>query len=234
MKRTIFVVSFLILVILLSACGSKTTTTTTTSNTATDVTEITPETKLLLGTLKLDGTDQAVTSEQAATLLPLWKMYKSLTTSDTAAQAEIDAVFKQIQSGMTSDQLTAIDEMDIKSGDMANIMQEFGLAMAPGANASGPTPDLSQVPQDFQGGQPSDNGGTGRTVNGPSGGQPPAGFSGDMPQGDGSSGMIPGSGTNGSSATPQAGQTGRNGGNSMFTSRILNALIDYLNKLIQP
>jgi hypothetical protein len=232
MKRNVLLVYILIMLLLLAACGSKTTI--TTSDTTTGVTDLTPETELLLGTLKLDGTDQAVTSEQATRLLPLWKMYKSLTVSDTTAQLEINAVFKQIQAEMTTDQIKMINEMDLKSQDMVTIMQDLGLTMGPGADASGATPDLSQIPEDSQEGQPSGNGGNGKTFNGPPGGQPPGGQAGEIPQVDDSSGTIPGSDTSESSATQQAGQTSRNRGNSMVTSRILTALIDYLNKLIQP
>ena len=52
--------------------------------------------QLMLGTLRLEGTDLAVDSAQAAELVPLWKVLRSLTTSDTAAEAEIEAVINQI------------------------------------------------------------------------------------------------------------------------------------------
>src|SRR5512135_2140633 len=53
---------------------------------------------LLVGTLKLEGTDQAVTADEAGKLLPLWQAYRSLSTSQTAAEAEVEALLNQIQS----------------------------------------------------------------------------------------------------------------------------------------
>ena len=53
--------------------------------------------QLAVGTLMLEETPQAVTAEQARELLPLWQMLRTLQQSDTAAQAEIEAVLNQIQ-----------------------------------------------------------------------------------------------------------------------------------------
>jgi hypothetical protein len=85
------------------------------------------ETQLILGTLKLDGTDLEVSADQASELLTLWKAYKSLSTSDTTAQEELDAVISQIQDTMTTEQLDAIQAMDLQQGDMASIMEELGI-----------------------------------------------------------------------------------------------------------
>ncbi len=41
--------------------------------------------QLLLGTLELDGSDQAVTRGQAAALLPLWQAYGGLTEAEAQA-----------------------------------------------------------------------------------------------------------------------------------------------------
>jgi hypothetical protein len=45
---------------------------------------------LAFGTLKLAGTDQDITPEQAKQLVVYWRVYKELSQSDTAAQAEVD------------------------------------------------------------------------------------------------------------------------------------------------
>jgi hypothetical protein len=241
MKRNILFIfaSVLILALLLAACGSKTIT--SSSDSTTGITNIDTETKLLVGTLKLDGTDQEVDADEAAKLLPLWQMYKSLNASDTAAQEEIDAVIKQIQDTMTSDQLNAIDAMQLTPQDAMTVMQDLGLAMAPGGNGTSATPDFSSMPQDFQGGQPPSGSQSG---NAPSGGVPSGGApSGDgQPPADFSGGSAPSGGTDlgmgqdltqGQSATPQAWQTGRTGGNSPFTSQLVDALIDYLQAKTQ-
>ena len=51
------------------------------------------ESKLALGTLILEDGEQAVTAEEAKTLLPLWKAVKSLSSSQTASQDEINALY---------------------------------------------------------------------------------------------------------------------------------------------
>ena len=53
---------------------------------------LTIKNQLLLGTLRLEGTEQAITSEQAQALLPLWQGYAALTASGTAATEEIESV----------------------------------------------------------------------------------------------------------------------------------------------
>ena len=47
--------------------------------------------QVAIGMMKLDGTDHAVTAEQASELLPLWQTLQVLYGSDTAATEEIDA-----------------------------------------------------------------------------------------------------------------------------------------------
>ena len=53
--------------------------------------------EMVVGTFKLEGTDNAVTADQAAKLLPLWQVYKDLSASTSAAQEEVDALAEQIQ-----------------------------------------------------------------------------------------------------------------------------------------
>lgn len=226
MKRNILVLTFLSLALLLVACGSKTSSDTTTSNTAASMD---PEAELILGTLNLDGTDNTVNAKQAAELLPLWKMYKSLSTSDTAAQEEIDAVMKQIKATMTSQQSEAIDAMDLNSKDMFTLLQDLGLAGqvgTPGPGTTGSTPDFSRMPM-FQGTPPAGDGGMlGPGSQDASGG----GRQGDIITGD--TGGFPGADPGTNSTTPQSGQTSSTFGRNMFNTRLVNALIDYLQKLV--
>ncbi|PJH74752.1 MAG: hypothetical protein CO064_10305, partial [Anaerolineae bacterium CG_4_9_14_0_8_um_filter_58_9] len=74
-------------------------------------------------------------------LLPLWQEYNELTRSDTAAQAEIDAVVAQIQETMTPQQVQAITDMKLTQQDEFSLMQELGLVTSR-PNASG-TPQAS-------------------------------------------------------------------------------------------
>jgi len=69
--------------------------------------------QLALGTLNLEKTDLAVATDQAAELLPLWQVFKSLSASDSSAPEEIEAIQEQIQETMTPEQLAAIEDMEL-------------------------------------------------------------------------------------------------------------------------
>jgi hypothetical protein len=105
-----------LLAIVLVACGAKATAPTTTGGTtggsggfaangtpgARNLTQPLPLAEsLVIGTFKLQGTSNAVNATQAAALVPLWQAYAQLTGSNTAAQAEVDAVVTQIQQTLT-------------------------------------------------------------------------------------------------------------------------------------
>jgi hypothetical protein len=79
--------------------------------------------QVALGTIKLDGTKEAVTAEQAKELLPLWETLQVLTTSDTAATEEKDALVGQIQEAMTKEQTQAITSLGLTRQDMFSILQ---------------------------------------------------------------------------------------------------------------
>ena len=141
---------------------------------------VTVEMQLALGTMRLDGTANAITQEQAAVLLPLWTSFSTLSQSmmpnmgnmglgqaggtpqpptvDEAAQKQLTELTEQIQSAMTAEQIQAIADMKITQESTQTIMQELGLEMnAPQGGMSG--------------GAPSDAGGQG-------GQQPPSGDQG--------------------------------------------------------
>ncbi len=84
--------------------------------------------QLLAGTLLLEGTEMQIGSEQAAKLVLLWQAYDSLSSSDTAAEAEIDAILDQIQAGMTPEQLKAIAAMMLTQDDLMSLADELGLS----------------------------------------------------------------------------------------------------------
>lgn len=112
----------------------------------------TQETRLIAGTFKLEDTDYAVTSEQAAELLPLWQVYSELSASDTAAQAEVDALFAQIQDTMIPEQRQAIQTMQLTQEDVFAVMQERGIEMGPGeGGGQGLTPDQIATAQASRG-----------------------------------------------------------------------------------
>lgn len=85
------------------------------------------ETELVIGTIKLEDTDQTVTNEQAKELVTMWQVYEVLVNSDTTAQAEIDSLIEQIQETMTTDQIKTITAMNLTQQDAATLIQEQGL-----------------------------------------------------------------------------------------------------------
>jgi len=100
--------------------------------------------QLALGTIQLKGTENAVTPEQAVALLPLWQSLQGSAT----AQAEVDAVLKQIEGTITQEQLEAIAAMQLTQGDLQAWMQEQGLGMPPGGEMppGGGTPPGGEMP----------------------------------------------------------------------------------------
>lgn len=103
-----------------------------------------PATRLALGTLKLEGTGNAVRAEQAAELLPLWTLLQSGTLQ---GEAENAAIVKQIEAKMDAEQLAAIDGMSLTLEDTrawieSPAAQALGIAM--GAPNGGQAPDTLQ------------------------------------------------------------------------------------------
>lgn len=138
--------TILILIMVLAACSK--TSDQTASNTSTTETTNSQESNslsqvnmLLVGTLKLEDTDQAVTADQAANLLPLWQAYRSLSTSQTSAEAEVDALLNQIQGTMTTDQVDAIKAMSLTNTDLMDLIQSMG-----GGRMGRGTPDPQSTP----------------------------------------------------------------------------------------
>ena len=97
--------------------------------------------QLAIGTVQLDDTELAVDGEQAAGLPPLWQAYQSLSSSDTTAEVELNAVLKQIQKTMTVDQIAAIADMRLTNEVLTAMMEEgeltFGRGGSGGLRGSG-------------------------------------------------------------------------------------------------
>jgi hypothetical protein len=122
--------------------------------------------QLALGTLMLEETDHAVTSDQARTLLPLWQALQGGVTEED----EITAVLRGIEGAMTEEQLAAIADMALNQEGMQSWMETQGM----GARG------------DFPGGAEDPDARATRQAEG--GGEMPPG--GDMPPGG--EGMPPG------------------------------------------
>ncbi len=95
--------------------------------------------QLTLGTINLEGTENAVTPEQAAALLPLWQALQGGVT----ARAEVSAVLKQIEGAMAQEQLAAIAAMQLAQEDLRAWMQEQGLGREGGFPGAGEGQGLS-------------------------------------------------------------------------------------------
>jgi len=170
------------------------------------------EDKLAVGTLKLEGTEQAVTAIQAKTLLPLWKAVKTMSASNTTAAAEMTALYSQIEDAMTAQQIQAIKDLNLSAADMQALMHPNSSQQS-GSAAQSSTKGASS--SQFQGGPAGDPGG------GPGGGvgaPPDAG------------GGIPGTGIGMGlqiTTTPVAGKSGaamRGSMNLMYVDSVIQLL----------
>jgi len=181
MKKSLLLLNiFLILSVVLAGCSKSADQATSSDSTGSSQagTSLSQVNMLLVGTLKLEDTDQAVSADEAGQLLTLWQAYRSLSNRQTSAEAEVEALLKQIESTMTADQVQAIKAMNLTSTDMMSILQSMG-----GLGPQG-TPDPKSTPSfDTNGNFPA--------------GEPPAGGTGDAPSfstGGGSSGRPSGDG----------------------------------------
>lgn len=170
MKKTYIILLPLLLVLILAACGgdasegNATTRNTDTSPQNFETPETPIEMQLMLGTVKLDESEYPIDSEQASELLLLWKALRSLVSSDTAAQAEVDAVISAIQDGMTAEQMAAIEAMGLTMQNFADVADTLGIETGLGGRSGEMTPEMQatmqaaresgeEPPEGFGGGQ---------------------------------------------------------------------------------
>ena len=210
--KKIFVISLMLCSLALSACGSSASTPTGGMPSSNDGGDMSTITKLAIGTLKLEGTENAITPEQASDLLPLWQVYLSLVDSDTAAQAEIDGLVDQISTTLTDSQKQAIEDMQLSQPDMMSVMQEMGISMG---NRPQSASDSEQ------------SGNSGGFPGGGDGFAPPDG--GGMPSGDMPSGGNMPTLSEDQIATAQA-SGGAPGMGSSIPTPLIEAVIEYLQK----
>lgn len=96
--------------------------------------------QLALGTLRLEGTANAITAVQADTLLPLWQALKTLAASSTTATEETAAVQNQISAAMTPAQISAIGSLKLTNAMLQAYYVEIGISAAS-------TPEPGVTPQ---------------------------------------------------------------------------------------
>jgi len=151
-KTTLLITILLLLTLALSACGgssaSDETTSTEASGTPMPGTGISDSMHLLLGILSLADSDAPLSAEQATAMLPLWKAVRSLGESDTAAQAEIEALYTQIRATLSQEQLELIDGMQFTMESMNSLAAELGLDMQfVGGGRGDMTPEMQATMQ---------------------------------------------------------------------------------------
>jgi hypothetical protein len=163
MNKKIFWTTLLLISLTLTACASIAGTTGTAPSGGPSAVELPTQTKLILGTIKLEATENAVGAEQAAELLPMFYVLQDLNESDTAAQEEIIGLVNQIQETLTVDQIQAIDDMSLSMQDMFAITQggsgrssttDTTSTSGAGEGGMGGPPEMGGMPGGGQGGMP--------------------------------------------------------------------------------
>ena len=135
-------------------------------------TALAPVLELAAGTLKLEGTGQAIDKELASDLLPYWQLMGELNASESTAPQEITADLENIQGIMTTEQVKAIEDMQLNKNDLVIASQVAGstvnTATATVINISQLTPGGGAAGGPIDGGIPSDGDGSGLTTGGSS------------------------------------------------------------------
>lgn len=206
MKKWMAVSIVIGLVLALAACGSSQTATApaTTSNT------LPLESRLLVGSLKLDSTSLAITAAQAGQLLPLWETLQSLASSGIAASQEVDAVVSQIETTLSAQQLDGITAMNLTQQDLALAISDTGASSAGSASSSA----SSAQHQTAAGGPTGDY---------PGGGNPPADMGGSLPAS---------AGAQSATSSTQVTSTQTTAASSQVQSTLIQALVELLQKKI--
>ena len=183
------------------------------------------EQKLAIGTLKLEGTDQAITAEQAKALLPLWKAVKSMSSDSSASIEEINALYEQIQESMTPEQVQAIQDLKLTGEDMQTLMQQYNVQMPQGGPGNLSEEERATRVAEFRAQGGGQGGGQGGFAGGRQGG-PPDGEMGVLPPD--MAGAAAGEQPNAQGSmqsTPRAGRRGFGGGmNTIFVDPLIKVL----------
>jgi hypothetical protein len=194
-------------------------------------TPLTPEAKLALGTIKLEGSKQAVDPKMAANLLPLWQLLLQLNSSSSTAPQEVTAVLDKIHSTMTPEQVTTIDSMSLTQADIFSVFQQQAQA-----NGSGGTSGLGNGGGNrrngggfvFAGGGPPDGGPGGGGFGG--GGFGGGGFGGGGSRNNGGAGSSTGSQNSSAQTAAEAAQVRQNAVSSLLINQLVKLLETKLSK----
>jgi hypothetical protein len=201
-----------------------------------NVNQVLPETtQLLLGIFNLDGTDAAVTVEQAKELLPLVQALNTMSSSQSAVKVEIDAVYAQLWDTLTTQQADAIRAMNLTNQDFSEVAQAQGWELNTGFRfgSNGTlTPELQSTMEarrasgNFpQGGPGGGEGGGFVFRGGGEGGVDVGGFGGGAPGG------IPFTGGANTTPVPGIQATRQASAVTMLDRVLLGQLVTYLEAL---
>jgi hypothetical protein len=169
-KKFIFSIC-LTLTLVLSACSSLPAQISSATAQSTGTSKPAIESKLGVGLLSLQGTAQAVTAEQASTLLPLWKALQSLSKDSNTSNAEITALYQQINETLTSEQIQAIGLVKVSDYELTALKTQYGIKSPSAAAGSSKTASTTSTEAPPQGSM---------DANAMTGGAMPAGTGGDM------------------------------------------------------
>ena len=173
--------------------------------------------QLMLGMLKLEGTENAITAEQANAML---RVMQALQGQALKADAERNAVWANVEAQLTPAQSSAIASLRLTQNDLQTWTQN---------NSQGP----GAVPQGMPGGAgPQGTPGAGQGQGGPQPqGTPGAGPAQGGPRPQGTPGARQGSaGPQGGSGAPPSSGAGGAGAGMGQSSVLLNALIRLLSQ----
>ena len=121
--------------------------------------------------LTLEGTDNALTAEQAGILLPYWQAYKTISAGDSTSQSELQALLRQTREALTSAQLAAIDQNDLSQDTLSALMQQYGVrsgrpAAASASDSTGQSTGAAPAGGPEMGGMPAGDPGMGGDMGG--------------------------------------------------------------------
>ncbi len=214
MKKVKFLGVLVSLTLILVACGGADSAANTTATVLNEdyPDALTIQTQLTLGILKLEETDLAVDTEQAAELLTLWQAIRSLSSSDITAEGEIEAIVTQILDTMSPEQLKAIAAMELTQEGIFELTQELGIAR--GGDLTGEGDPRSSAPDGMV---PGSGGGPGGGMGG-----------GRFSEGEGSLDLDPEQ-----IATLQAERAEKQSSGDRFSMFLINPLIQMLEERSQ-
>jgi hypothetical protein len=173
MKRiSIFALIIVIVFVVITWGRSSPKSSSSTTGSTDKATALAPALALAVGTLRLEGTGQAIDKDLASELLPYWQLMDELNASESTAPQEITADLENIQGIMTADQVKAIEDMQLTQNDLVIDSQVGGstinTATANVINISQVTNGGGPAGGSIDGGVPPDGGGSELTAGGSS------------------------------------------------------------------